>query len=99
MAFDVTGNPLTVHAADVATVAVVLWQGNIHIWEIAFSEYAANTDNATLLDLNGKVVWYGHAPLTGDLETVRSGHVGNINNGLKVAIGGITSGTMRIYFK
>ncbi len=52
-----------------------------------------------LLNLNGKVIWAGHAPATGDLETQRSGHIGNINGGLKVALGGITSGTMRIFFK
>ncbi len=31
---DITGNPLLITAADVAGVAVILWTGNIHIWEI-----------------------------------------------------------------
>ena len=96
---DITSNPLVVTAVDVAAGPVVVWIGCVHILELSFSEYAAATDSATLLDNNNKVVWFGHAPITGDLETLRSGHLGNSNNGLKVAQGGITSGKLRIYKK
>lgn len=96
---DITGNPLLINAADVASVGVIVWTGNLHIWEISFSNYAAATDSCSILNLNGKVIWFGHAPLTGDAETVRSGHLGTINGGIKIGVGGITSGTVRIFIK
>lgn len=82
-----------------AGVAVIVWVGNVHIWEIAFSEYAANTDSCTIQNLNGKAIWFGRAPATGDLETVRSGHLGTINGGLKIPLAGITAGKVRIFIK
>ena len=33
---DITGNPLIIFASDVVGVAVIVWTGNIHIWEIWF---------------------------------------------------------------
>lgn len=93
---DITGNPLIILAADVATVPVIVWTGDIHIWEISFSEYVAQGNSCLLQRLNGKELWYGSG--AADLETVRSGHVGTVQ-GIRVPVLGITSGEVRIYFK
>lgn len=93
---DITGNPLIILAADVATVAVVVWTGNIHIWEISFSEYLAAGNSCLLNRLNGKELWFGQG--AADLETVRSGHLGTVY-GIKVPAAGITNGVVRVYFK
>lgn len=94
---DITGNPLVITATDVASVAVIIWTGCVHIWEVAFSEYATQAASCSLRNLNGKEIWFGQG--AADLETVRSGHLGTINGGLKVLAVGITNGTMRIYMK
>lgn len=94
---DVTGNPLTILAADVATTAVIVWLGNVHIWEISFSEYLSSAATCQINNLNNKEIWFGQG--AADLETVRSGHLGNINGGLKIPAGGITAGKVRIYIK
>jgi len=94
---DITGNPLLVTATDVASVAVVVWTGDIHIWEISFGEYATAAATCSIRNLNGKEIWFGQG--ASDLETVRSGHVGTVNGGLKVLVAGITNGTVRIFFK
>jgi len=96
MAFDITTNPWTIAAADVAA-AQIIWRGNVHILNIEMQGYAADTDVCTVLNLAGKVIWQGNG--ASDLETVRSGHIGNIIDGVKFGAGGITAGFVRIYIK
>ncbi len=93
---DITGNPLIILASDVVGVAVIVWTGNIHIWEISFSEYSSASNSCELTRTNGKELWFGQG--AADLETVRSGHLGNVN-GIKIPANGITGGVVRIYHK
>jgi hypothetical protein len=93
---DITGNPLVIDAADVAAVAVIVWTGNIHIYDIEFMGYTADADTCVLTRGNGKPLWQENG--ASDLKTLRSGHIGTVN-GVKIAIGGITSGSVKIYFK
>jgi hypothetical protein len=94
---DITGNPLIILAADVATVAVIVWTGDIHIWEISFGGYTAQASSCLIENLNGKQIWYTSGEA--DIATIRSGHVGTVNGGIKIPAVGITSGTVRIFFK
>jgi hypothetical protein len=93
---DMTSNPLIVNAADVATAALQIWVGKIHVTQIHFTNYVATTDNATVNQGNGKLFDYLSA--SADLETVRSGNV-SWADGLIVPIHGISNGTLRIYHK
>lgn len=94
---DITGNPLLINAADVAGVAVVVWVGNVHIWEISFGDYLTQAAFCIIENLNGKQIWYTSGEA--DVATIRSGHVGTINGGIKIPAGGISAGTVRIFIK
>lgn len=91
-----SGNPLSVSAADVAAAPLVLWLGNIHVLNIEFQGFTADTDTCDILDTAGRVVWHGDG--ANDKQTVRSGHIGTVI-GLKVATAGIVAGFVRIYYK
>ena len=96
MPFDITTNPWTIAAADVVTDQVI-WKGNVHILQIEMQGYALDTDVCTIKNLAGKIIWQGNG--AADLQTVRSGHLGNIIDGVKITAGGITAGFVRIYIK
>lgn len=94
---DITGNPIIVTAADVAAAAVTVWKGAIHVLQVVFEEYIADTDTAVVNRLNGKQF----VSLNGssDLQSVRVGNLGWTVDGLVVPIGGITNGKVSIYIK
>lgn len=91
-----SGNPLSISAADVAAAALVAWVGQIHIRQIEFEGFFADGDTCDILDTAGRVVWHGDG--AADKQTVRSGHIGTIN-GIQFAQGSITNGFVRIYYK
>lgn len=93
---DLTGNPLIVLAADVASGPLTVWSGNIHILNIEFMNYSLDTDSVTINRSNGKSLWYENGAQ--DLRTVRSGHIGTVY-GIVIPQGGITNGGVRIYFR
>lgn len=97
MAADVSTNPITISAADVAAGAVILWTGNVEVLQVEMEQYTADTDTVILQLLNGKPFWNGNG--AADLQTVRSGRLGWAMGGLKVPQGGITNGNMRIYIR
>lgn len=94
---DVSTNPLRIDAADVATVPVTVWTGNVHVLQIEFAGYAADTDTCQIQNKSGKIFWLGNG--AADLETVRSGHVGTCIGGIKIPVAGITTGSVFIYIK
>lgn len=94
---DISTNPLTIDAADVAVVGVTVWLGNVHILQVEFQGYINDNDTCDVLNLAGKTFWHGNG--ASDLETVRSGHSGWCMGGIKIPVGGITNGTVRIYIK
>lgn len=94
---DVSTNPLSIDAADVAVTGVTVWLGNVHVLQVEFMNYTADNDTCDILNLAGKNFWHGNG--AADLETVRSGHVGWCMGGIKIAVGGITTGTVKIYIK
>jgi hypothetical protein len=94
---DVSTNPLTILAADVAAGPVLVWTGNVHVLQVEFQGYAAGTDTATIQNFAGKTFCFLHGNTT--LETERSGHVGTCMGGIRVPITGITAGAVRIYIK
>jgi hypothetical protein len=94
---DFTGNPLVVDAADVAAGPLTVWKGALHVYQVEFQQYTADTDVCVLTRLNGKPFWSGNG--ASDLSTVRSGNVGWSVDGLVVPQNGITNGSMRIYIK
>lgn len=96
MAIDVTTNPWTIAAADVVAAQTV-WKGNVHILNIEMEGYAADTDTCVILNLAGQVIWQGNG--AADLQTLRSGHIGNVIGGVKFGAGSITAGFVRIYIK
>ena len=96
MAADNTTNPWTVAAADVTAAAVILWVGQASIYQVEFQGYAGDTDECTINQANGKILWYGNG--AADKQTVRSGGIG-WTNGVTIPINGITSGSVRIYNK
>jgi hypothetical protein len=94
---DISTNPLTINAADVSVAGVTVWIGNVHVLQCEFQNYIADADTCDILNMAGKVFWHGNG--AADLETVRSGHVGWCMGGIKIGVGGITNGTVRIYIK
>jgi hypothetical protein len=93
---DNTSNPWTIDAADVVASDVEVWHDEAYIYQVEFQDYNADTDTCIVNQLNGKIFWFGNG--AADLETVRSGNVGWAH-GIKVPMGGITNGSVRIYHK
>lgn len=96
MAADNSSNPWTVSAADVAAGPVVLWAGQAHILQVEFQAYTSDTDECTVNQTNGKILWYTNG--AADLQTLRSGGIG-WTNGVVIPQNGITNGSVRIYHK
>lgn len=94
---DVSTNPLTINAADVAAGPVLVWTGNVHILQVEFQGYLADGDTCDVLNFANKV--FCHLDGAADKQTVRSGHVGWCMGGIRVGTLGITNGSCRIYIK
>lgn len=94
---DITSNPWVITAADVAAGPIILWTGKAIIYQVEFEQYTNTTDNATILQANGKD--FAYLKGAADLQTVRTGMVGHAD-GIKIPQNGITvTGTLRIYHK
>lgn len=96
MAVDNTSNPWTVAAADVVAGPVILWVGQVHVFQVEFQAYTGDTDTCVINQANGKIFWFGNG--AADLQTVRSGGIGWAN-GITIPQNGITNGFVRIYHK
>lgn len=54
--------------------AAVIFQGELNIREIEFTQYSADADEFSITDRNGRIVWEGNGK--SDLSPIRSGSVG-----------------------
>lgn len=88
MANVLTANPWVVDAAS----ATPIFKTYAKIRHIEFEGYAAATDNVTVTDQNGVVIWIGHGNAA--LESERSGNIGWVN-GIVITV--LTSGKVTIY--
>jgi hypothetical protein len=92
VANDITGNPWTL---DTPSAGTLVWAGNIRVEHFEFTGYALNTDNVTVKDRAGRVVW--SATGMADLSPVISTKVGWTFDGLYLTT--LTSGKLRVYIK
>ena len=93
---DISSNPWVITAADVATVAVIVWPLGTIIkdLQIEFTGYSNVTDQATVLQANGKALAFLQG--AADKETVRTGILRGYFNGVQVPVNGITAGSTGI---
>lgn len=73
--------------------ATVLFAGRMKIDHFLFAGYAADTDNVTVTDANGHVIWVENG--ASDLHSIGTRTIGWVN-GLIVPT--LTSGKLYIYF-
>ena len=92
MANDFTTNPWIL---DTAGLANGYEGGNVFVDHMEMTGYTQDTDTCLVVNLNGREVWAGNG--ASDLEEVRSGKIGVVNNGLYLSQ--ISSGKVRVYIR
>ena len=91
---DVSSNPWTIDAVDVATTPATVWRGKVFVTNIELVQYVAPTDTALINQYNGK--FFAFLQGASDLETVRTGNLRHAD-GIVIPTLGITNGRICIY--
>ncbi len=93
---DITTNPIIIDAADVVVGPLTVWESNLHVRNIEFSEYNSINDFAEVFQANGK--FFAYLTAASDLETVKTNNV-EWARGIVIPQGGITNGRLAIYIR
>lgn len=90
MANALAGNPAVIDTAG----AAVLFQTNLQIIQFEFIDYALDTDQVTVQDRFGRLLWRANG--AADLSPVRSGKIGYVTG---LAVPTLSAGKLFIWFE